>query len=148
MKTLFTLLFVSLLSISSWAQPKQDMQRMHKKQSNLTAEQKAELMTKQMTLKLDLTDSQAKQIQTLYSSNFTKTEQKRNEMKSKKDAKEKLTEEEKHALKLERLDHQIDMKRNMKSILNADQYEQWTTMQNERQQRRPKQRQRQRQRRQ
>lgn len=98
--------------------------------NKLSPEQTATLQTKRMTLALDLTDAQQKQIQSLNLENATKRAEKMKEIKAKKESGElkKLTSEDRFAMQSAMLDHQIAQKNNMKKILDKDQYAKWEKM--------------------
>ncbi|MEG3656825.1 hypothetical protein V5097_05380 [Arenibacter palladensis] len=97
---------------------------------DMTPEQIATLQTKQMTLALDLTEAQQKEIQSLNLENAVKRSEKMNEMKARKESGEakKLTSEERYAMKTAMLDHQIAQKEKMKKILSKEQYVKWEKM--------------------
>lgn len=101
---------------------------------NMSPEQVATLQTKKMTLALDLSDDQQKQIQSLNLNNAKNRAEKMQEMKAKRESGEakKLTSDERYALKTDMLDHQIAQKEKIKKILNKDQYEKWEKMKNRR----------------
>lgn len=111
-------------------------QRSHQEKShkgymmNMSPEQTATLQTKRMTLALDLTDAQQKQIQSLNLENATKRAAKMKEIKAKKESGElkKPTSDDRYAMQLAMLDHQIAQKNNMKKILDKDQYAKWEKM--------------------
>lgn len=105
---------------------------------DMTPEQIATLQTKQMTLALDLTDAQQKEIQSINLENAVKRSEKMNEMKARKESGEakKLTSEERYAMKTAMLDHQIAQKEKMKKILNKEQYMKWEKMKDNRESRR------------
>lgn len=115
-------ILVALISIQSFAQK----ERAHKK-SNLSPEQMATLRTKQMTLDLDLNEKQQEQVMIVTIEN-TKELQKL-KWKSKD-----LSEEEKYELKNKMLDKQIAVQKEMKNILNDEQYEKWQKMRKQRSQ--------------
>ncbi|WP_299529695.1 Spy/CpxP family protein refolding chaperone [Ulvibacterium sp.] len=94
---------------------------------DLTPEQIATLHTKKMTLALDLTEVQQKQIQVLSLENAKLRKAKMEERKAKRESGEskKPTSEERYTMQLERLDHQIAHKAEMKAILSPEQYEKW-----------------------
>lgn len=98
----------------------------------LTPEQQTELQVKQMTLDLDLDDKQQKEIKTILLEQAKKREAKMAEMKAKREKGEKLTSDEKFAMKNEMLDNQIDLKAKMKKILKPEQYKKWEDLHNER----------------
>ncbi|RAJ07970.1 DUF4890 domain-containing protein [Arenibacter echinorum] len=123
-------LVVLMAGISAIAQ-KPERERGHRgDMKDMSPEQIATLQTKQMTLALDLTDTQQKEIQSLNLENAVKRSEKMNEMKAKKESGEakKLTSEERFAMKTAMLDHQIAQKEEMKKILNKEQYEKWEKM--------------------
>lgn len=97
------------------AQKKQQRQEF---KENLTPEQKAELHGKKMTLKLNLTDLQEKQVTKLF------LDREKNKPKLNED-KRTMTSETKYALKKESMDHRISMKRDLKEILSPEQFEKW-----------------------
>tara|TARA_R110002033_G_scaffold165589_1_gene203516 strand:+ start:252 stop:710 length:459 start_codon:yes stop_codon:yes gene_type:complete len=123
-------LIVLMAGITAMAQ-KPERERGHRgDMKDMSPEQIATLQTKQMTLALDLTDAQQKEIQSLNLENAVKRSEKMDEMKAKKESGEakKLTSEERFAIKTAMLDHQIAQKEEMKKILNKEQYEKWDTM--------------------
>lgn len=84
---------------------------------NFSPEQKATLITKRMTLHLDLTDKQEKEVYKLY---FNKI---KNKTLAKSEKERVLSTEERFQKKLNRLDQQIAFKKEMKNILSEVQYE-------------------------
>lgn len=94
---------------------------------DLTPEQIATLHTKKMTLALDLSETQQKQVQVLNLENAKLRKAKMEERKAKKESREskKPTSEERYTLQLKRLDNQIAHKAEMKAILSPQQYEKW-----------------------
>lgn len=123
------LIAIALFTINASAQEHRQRQGKHRKEmaelyKNMTAEELAQLKTKEMTLKLDLSDSQQTKIYDLLVADIKVKKQKRAERQEKSgDDKKELSKEEVLKLKNERLDAQIAMKREFKSILNAEQYE-------------------------
>ena len=103
----------------------------HQKHDDLTIEQRATLQTKHLALALDLTENQQKQVQKLKLEQEELRQSKRAEMKEKRAAKDekKISTEERYQHELERLDHMIAFKAEMKSILNQSQYEKWERLQ-------------------
>lgn len=131
---------IAFLTINATAQEK--IQNNQKKamtakkemQQSMTPEQTAELQAKKMTLHLDLTDKQQVQVQQILL-------EEAKERDSKKEARQhqqvqattaKITTEEKLQVKNDRLDHQIEFKRKMKTILNPEQYKKFEEMMGER----------------
>ena len=97
---------------------------------DMTPEQMATLQTKQMTLALDLTEAQQKEMQDLNLENAVKRSEKKNEMREKKESGElkKPTSEERYNMKIAMLDHQIAQKEKLRNILNKEQYVKWEKM--------------------
>ncbi|WP_434036863.1 hypothetical protein [Formosa sp. 4Alg 33] len=125
------LLALVFISVNAFAQEKKgDHQRknqkeMHMQKSDLTPEQQATLLTKRLTLKLDLSETQQKEI---YDLNVTQAFDRladREAMKKAKETGKKPTEQERYDRMVERLDKQILIKNQMKSILKSDQYAVW-----------------------
>lgn len=102
------------------------------KHDGLTSEQKTELRVKQMTLDLDLNESQQKQIKTLLLSEVKERETNKEAFLEKKEKGEKPSKEEMYDRKINRLDNQIEFKAKMKKILNEKQMEKWEKMHAER----------------
>lgn len=99
----------------------------HEKMKDVTPEEMAQIQTKKMTLHLDLTDAQQKQIQSINLANAQERKAKMAErMKAKEGEKrEKPSKEERLKRTNERLDRAIAQKKQMKSILNQEQYAKW-----------------------
>jgi len=97
---------------------------------DLTPEQMATLQTKKMTLALDLSEAQQKQIQALNFENAKTRKAKMEERKVKKEADEakKPTAEERYAMQNARLDARIAQKAKLKEILSQEQYDKWEKM--------------------
>ncbi len=127
------LIALALVTIQVNAQNKKQGERkgdrMEKRQGmkDFTPEEMAQLQTKKMTLDLDLTASQQKQIEKLNLENAKDRKAKMEARQAKmKDGKgEKPSKEERLAMMNERLDKQMEMKKKMKQILNVDQFEKW-----------------------
>ncbi|MDO7174002.1 hypothetical protein [Mariniflexile sp. AS56] len=105
--------------------------------SDLTPEEAANLLTKKMTLHLDLNRSQQKDI---YAINLENAKSRKNMMaayKAKKasDKKARPSKEERLAMENAKLDHQIATKAKMKSILNKEQFVKWEETQSKMHQR-------------
>ncbi len=116
---------IALLTLNATAQDKG-----HKKGAfkDLSAEEVATLKTKKMTLHLDLTESQQAQVKALVLEDAKFNEKQRatrKEHKTDDDRNKKLSKEERYAMVNAQLDRKIEMKKQMKSILNAEQYEKW-----------------------
>lgn len=96
-------------------------------------EEMANLQTKKMTLHLDLNESQQKEIKKLNLENAIARKAKMEAHKAQKESGniEKPSKEARLKMMNDRLDHQIEMKSNMKKILNADQFTKWEKSQEE-----------------
>ena len=94
---------------------------------DLSPEEIATLQTKKMTLHLDLNESQQKKVESLFLEEAKLRKAKIEEHKAMKESGEKkqFTKEDKFKMMNERIDHQIEMKQKMKSILNDEQFEKW-----------------------
>jgi len=99
---------------------------------NFTPEQRTELKVKKLTLDLDLTDKQQKDLQKLMLAAETQRAQFMAQHKADREAGKKLTDDEKFALKTKRLDDQIAMKREVKKILTTEQLAKFEKVQEER----------------
>lgn len=97
---------------------------------DMTPEQIATLQTKKMTLALDLSESQQREIQKINLENATDRKAKMAEWKAKKESGEmtKPATEEQYAKKIALLDRQIAHKEKMKQLLSKEQYEKWADM--------------------
>lgn len=117
---------IAFLTLNATAQ---DTKNKNHSLKDLSAEEVATLRTKKMTLHLDLTESQQTKVKALVLEEAKQKESLRAERKAKKDDEnaKKPTKEERYAMANTRLDEQIEMKRQMKSILNTEQYEKWET---------------------
>lgn len=127
MRLLLMILAFSL-SFTMMAQPPHHVKKPEQRAERMkhfSPEQQATLMTKKMTLDLDLNDSQQDQIYELIHEK-TKKHMEREANKPK----ERPSKDELYQIKLEQMDEQIAMKKAMKSILDDRQYEIWTKMKN------------------
>ena len=145
MKKLF-LIALALVTIQVSAQNKKqgtrngDRTEKGQRMSDFTPEEMAQLQTKKMTLDLDLTASQQKQIEKLNLEN-AKTRKSKMEARqaNRKDGKgEKLNKEERLARMNERLDNQMEMKAKMKKILNDEQFTKWEAISTRKHDKKPK----------
>ncbi|MBP6550299.1 MAG: hypothetical protein KA228_04340 [Flavobacterium sp.] len=98
-----------------------------------TPEQRSELQVKKLTLELDLTESQQKEIKAFIADKNTKMEAHRTAMKAMKEKGTKPTSDERFAMKSKMLDEQIAAKKRMQKILNEKQFEKWTALKEEHQ---------------
>ena len=91
----------------------------------MSAEQRNQLQLKKMTLELDLSAAQQKEMAALIAEQSSKREAKMAEMKAGKEAKKQLTANEKFEMRNKMLDEQIEHKAKMKKILSKEQFEKW-----------------------
>lgn len=97
--------------------------------TDYTPEEIAQLQTKKMTLDLDLTEAQQREVSVINLENAKARKAKMKTRKSRKDSDEKPSKDERLKMKNDRLDTQIANKQKMKNILNAAQYEKWEKQQ-------------------
>lgn len=129
------LIALALITLQATAQERKDRQKMDKKEraermSKYTPEEIAEIQTKQMTLQLDLSEAQQKQIMAI---NVENAKSRKAMMEKRKEAmdngeRKEPTKEERLQMKNAMLDRQIAIKKQMKDILNKEQYEKWEAM--------------------
>ena len=126
---------VLLVGVTSLAQEKKARSE-RTQMAHMTSEQRNELHLKKMTLDLDLTATQQKEMSKIIAEQGTKKEARMTERKANKDVTRKqLTAHEKFAEKSRMLDEQILMKERMKLVLSADQFKKWEVMKDQRNQR-------------
>jgi len=118
------LVLVFAFTLTTQAQKKR--KRMQKEQ--LTVKQQATLAVKKMTLALELSDAQQRKITPLITSQITDRRAQFEKIKKLKEAKKKPTADERYKHQNERLDKQIAFQKEMKSILNSEQYEKFQKM--------------------
>ncbi|WP_299107609.1 hypothetical protein [uncultured Tenacibaculum sp.] len=94
-----------------------------KQKDELSIDQKTELKLKKMTLKLDLTPKQQRQIRPLLAQSVSDHMAMREKRKAMKAKGQELSSEQRYELKSKMLDKQIAIKQEMKQILNEQQYE-------------------------
>ena len=125
---------VLLVGMTSLAQEKK-VRSERTQMEQMTSEQRNELHLKKMTLELDLTATQQKELSKIIAEQGSKKEARITERKANKDeTKKQLTADEKFAKKSRKLDEQIVMKERMKKVLSADQFKKWEYMKNQRNQ--------------
>jgi len=114
---------IALLGFNAIAQKKDTSKREARSEmkQNLTAEQKAELKSKKMTLALDLSEKQQKEVNQL----FLKEAKEREALKKDGENRKELSETERFERKTQMMDKLIAHKKEMKSILNQTQYTKW-----------------------
>lgn len=124
------LIAIAFIGLQATAQQKQEGKKNREgrqKMMNISAEDMATLQTKKMTLHLDLNESQQTQIMAINLENAKLRKAHMETRKAKKEAgnMEKPTQEERLKMMNAKLDHKIEMKANMKDILNEEQYAKW-----------------------
>ena len=126
-------LFVIALLLVGTTIIAQERNRKHQgvKMEQFTPEQQSQLMLKKMTLDLDLNDSQQKEMSAIISEKIAKKEAMKAEMKAMKEKGVKPTNDERFAMHMKMLDEQIAAKKRMEKILNAKQFEKWTSLKDE-----------------
>ena len=94
----------------------------------LTIKQQTSLKVKQMTLVLDLSDKQQQQVTPLLRAAIAFRQAAMKKRKEARKQKKRPSSDEIYAIKSQVLDNKISMKRNMKNILNATQFETFKKM--------------------
>jgi Spy/CpxP family protein refolding chaperone len=107
--------------------PHHDKERIEHR-AHLTPEQRAELRAKQLTLALDLSDKQQKDVQKLIQGREAKNQELIAKHKTDKEAGKMPTDNERFAMRSQMLEDRIALKREMKKILTADQYAKFEKM--------------------
>ena len=108
----------------------QERNRKHQgnEMEQFTPQQKSQLMLKKMTLELDLNDSQQKEMSAIISDKIAKKEAHKAEMKVMKEKGVRPTNDQRFAMQMKMLDEQIATKKRMEKILNAKQFDKWTSL--------------------
>ncbi|MDL2145318.1 hypothetical protein QQY79_22565 [Flavobacterium tructae] len=119
-------LFVGIASFAQEADQSVQPQR-----ERLTPEQRNDRQLKKLTSELNLDANQQTQIKQLLTDRSANAEKFREDRKNRKDNGTKLTTEQKAAFKQQMADEKTANDTKMKSILNADQYKKWTSIQDE-----------------
>jgi len=129
MKTLVIIAIALATTFQVTAQEDRRQKRKHLKKERTERIQQfkpediAQIQTKKMTLHLDLTEAQQKKIMAL---NLEKAKKRKAKIEARsKKKKEKPTQEERLKMINEKLDAQIETKKQMKKILTAEQLEKW-----------------------
>jgi selenocysteine-specific translation elongation factor len=122
---------VLLVGLSTFAQEPATNPR-REKLEQMTPQQKNELRLKKLTLDLGLNASQQKEMGKIIAEMEAKREAFKAERLAKKEAGTKPTKDERFAMKTKLLDEQIATKERVKKILDANQFEKWEKMQDQR----------------
>lgn len=129
-------IIIILIALVTLQVTAQDRKREHQKDGqkermetmkDLSPDEIATLRTKKMTLHLDLNEAQQNKMRALFLEEAKIRKVKMEERKAMKESGETktFTKEDKYKMMNDRLDHQIEVKQKMKSILNAEQFEKW-----------------------
>ena len=124
---------LALVTLNGFAQEK-NQQTTNKKnrtemRKDLSPEEMAGIQTKKLTLKLDLTKEQQTKVNALLiEKSKSKIEARKVRLEKSGDKKERPTKDEAVKMRNARLDQQIEMKREMKAILTAEQYVKYENM--------------------
>lgn len=119
---------VLLVGMTSFAQEKISKENRKAEMEKLTPEQREQLHLKELTLELDLTAAQQKEMAKIIAEQGTKREAMKAEMKAKGEGDKKLTADERFVMKNKMLDEKIAMKERVKKILTPEQVEKWEKM--------------------
>jgi len=123
------LIAIALISLQGIAQKRQGEQRKGDRNEhsqslrNLTPEQSATLQSKKLTLRLDLSEAQQKEIYKMHLANAKKRQAKMETARKMRESNERSSKEQRYELTNERLDQQIAQKKQLKSILTQEQFE-------------------------
>lgn len=128
------LLGLLMIGFIGLAQNEKGGQRHRGNIEDLSPEQMATLQTKKMTLTLDLSEAQQKQLQKINLQHANKRMERMKEMKAKEESGErsKPTSEERYTMQAARLDQQIAHKAELKQVLSKEQFEKWEKMEHRR----------------
>ena len=123
------IIMIMLIGVSSFAQQKEDRRKPIKERAamNMTAEEKAILKSKQLTLALNLTEKQQEEFQKLYVDRAEDRMKMRKKMK--KAAEDSKLKEEAFERMNARLDSEIAFQQSIQKILSPDQYMLWKNSQ-------------------
>ena len=111
------------MSLSGIAQEKKNDARSER--TEFTPQQRTELQVKKLTLELDLSAKQQKEISEIVAKQQVKRESRRMDLINRKAENKKLTADEKFVLKSKALDERIALKSEMKKILTPEQLVKW-----------------------
>lgn len=112
---------IVLMSFVGFAQDKEVKTR----KPPLTAEQRTELRVKELTLQLDLTAAQQKEIKQVLLETEKKRDAVREELIAKRKSGVKPTDQERFDMKNKALDEKIALRDQMKKILKPEQFAKW-----------------------
>jgi hypothetical protein len=122
------LIIIALLVVGTTGIAQEAGRKHHgNKMEQFTPEQQSQLMLKKMTLELDLNDLQQKEMSSIISDKIAQKEK----MKVQQEKGVRPTNDERFAMHMKMLDEQIATKKRVEKILNAKQYEKWTSLKEE-----------------
>lgn len=129
-KLMMILIAVGTLQVSAQEQKREAKKQRMETKMHYSPEQIAQLQAKRMTLKLDLNDQQQKEVSALFLENAKVRQSKKDAyLQSKANDEKKIwSKEERFQMANARLDHKIEMKKKMKTILSTEQFEKWGQM--------------------
>lgn len=120
-KVISLIVLVLVVSFTSQAQRKMK----NEDREPLSVEQKTTLSVKKLTLALDLTEKQQREVRPLIAEKIAKRKKMHEEFKARKESAKKLTKDERYERMNAKLDEKIAFKAKMKQILNKEQYEKY-----------------------
>jgi len=123
-KLVSVLILVFAFTLTTQAQKKRERMQ----QEKLTIEQQATLAVKKMALELDLTKAQQRKLQPILEKQIAERRVQFEKMRKAREEKRKIEKEERYKRANEALDKRLAMQEEMKSILNAEQYEKFKKM--------------------
>lgn len=121
-KLAITLVIILTVSLNGFAQ---EPDQTRPERARMSTEQRNQLHLKRMTLELDLSLAQQKEMAIVIAEESAKRETRMSEMKKERGIKKELTADEQFVRKNQMLDDQIARKAKMKKILNDKQFEKW-----------------------
>lgn len=119
------LLIVGMTGFAQEKVSKEDRKAQRAEMEKLSPEQRSQLHLKELTLELDLTASQQKEMAKIIAEQDAKREAMKAEMKVKKETGKKPTTDEIFVMKNKMLDEKIALKEKVKKVLTPEQVEKW-----------------------
>ena len=132
MKKIIVLIALMVMTVTQAQEGRQGQRG--ERMKDVSPQEMATVQSKKLTLALDLSDQQEKDVYQI----LLKQAEKRKANKISREDREKLTDEQKKEARLKMLDEKIAVKRSMKKILNNDQYAKWEKMMQQRAKKRGK----------
>lgn len=121
---------VATLQVSAQEQKREVRKQRMESKTPYSPEELAQLQAKKMTLKLDLSEKQQKEMSEVFLEQAKMRHSKKEAFVKSKDktAAKVWSKEERFKMANARLDQKIEMKKKMKSILSSEQYKKWGKM--------------------